>query len=212
MRRSAGRGEGPRLATGDGELSGKRVVILVEDGYEDLEFWYPYYRLKEAGAEVQVGAHAVRQYESTHGYPAVPDVEAKDLDPGEWDAVVIPGGTKCPDRMRMHREILDFVRGMFREGKVVAAICHAAWVPISAGVVEGRRMTCWPSVKDDLVNAGGRYEDVEAVVDGNLVSSRKPDDLPAFARAIMGALQGAAGPGEVRLREVERRARRARER
>lgn len=169
-------------------LAGRRVAIMVEEGYEDLEFWYPYYRLREAGADVVVAAHEQKEYKSKHGYPAEPTLIAHQLDPDEFDAVVIPGGSKCPDRMRTHREILDFVRALYGQGKLVAAICHAAWVPISAGIVRGHTMTCWPSVRDDLVNAGAEYVDREVVVDRNMVSSRRPEDLPAFAKSIIEAL------------------------
>ncbi len=165
-------------------------MVMVDEGYEDLEFWYPRLRLREAGAEVVVAAHERRKYESKHGYPVEPDVVASDLEAEDFDIVVLPGGTKCPDRMRTHPEVLEFVRSMDRQGKVVAAICHAAWVPISAGIVRGRRMTCWSSVKEDLQNAGAEYLDQEVVVDGNIITSRKPDDLPAFALAIIQALQG----------------------
>jgi protease I len=169
-------------------LGGKKVAMLVDEGYEDLEFWYPYYRLKEEGADVVVAAHERKAYGSKHGYPAQPDVEAKDLRPEDFDAVVIPGGAVCPDRLRRHREILDFVRKMDDAGRPVAAICHAGWVPVSAGIVKGRRMTSFVSIKDDCANAGATWVDKECVVDGNLITSRYPDDLPAFCRAIIHAL------------------------
>ncbi len=169
-------------------LSGKSVLLLVDEGYEDLEFWYPYYRLKEEGAEVIVGAHDAKEYGSKHGYPAQADRKVGDLEPSEFDAVVIPGGTHCPDRLRRHREILAFVRAMDEAGKPVAAICHAGWVAVSAGIVKGRRMTSFSSIKDDCMNAGAKWVDEECVVDGNLITSRFPDDLPAFCRAIVWAL------------------------
>lgn len=169
-------------------LAGKKVAMFVEDGYEDLEFWVPYYRLKEEGAEVVVGAHEKRRYESKHGYPVEPDGKAADLKPKDFDAVVLPGGTLCGDRMRRHPEILDFVRKMDDAGKPVAAICHAPWVPISAGIVKGRQMTSYASLRDDCANAGAKWVDKDVVVDGTLITSRFPADLPAFCRAILWAL------------------------
>ena len=171
-------------------LRGKDVVVLVEDGYEDIELWYPYYRLREEGAEVVLAGHEKRICASKHGYPCEVEARVGDLKPEDFDAVVIPGGVAGPDRMRRHREVLDFVRAMGTSGKTVAAICHAAWIPISAGLVKGRTMTSFFSVKDDCVNAGARWVDQEVVVDGNLITSRQPDDLPAFCRAILAALSG----------------------
>lgn len=161
---------------------------MVEDGHEDLELWYPYYRLKEEGADVLLAGHEKREYESKHGYPCETDKKVSDLRPKDFDAVVIPGGVAGPDRMRRHKEIIDFVRAMDEDARLVAAICHAAWIPISAGLVKGRLMTSFSSVKDDCVNAGAKWIDKEVVVDGNLITSRHPDDLPAFCRAIISAL------------------------
>lgn len=169
-------------------LNSKRVTILVEDGYEDLELWYPYYRLKEEGAEVVLAGHDKKTYGSKHGYPCGADAKVSDLKVRDFDAVVIPGGVAGPDRMRRHADVIDFVRSMGHDARVVAAICHAAWVPISAGLVKGRLMTSFFSVKDDCMNAGAKWVDKEVVVDGNLITSRDPDDLPAFCRAIIQAL------------------------
>lgn len=169
-------------------LGGKRIVVLAEDGYEDLELWVPYYRLLEEGAEVVLAGHEKRIYGSKHSYPCDVDMSTTDLKAKEFDAVVIPGGVAAPDRMRRHKEVLSFVRSMDEGRKVVAAICHAAWVPISAGIVKGRRMTSYGSVRDDCINAGADWADKECVVDGNFITSRFPDDLPAFCRAIVSAL------------------------
>ncbi len=169
-------------------LSGRTVLLLVDEGHEDQEFWYPFYRLKEEGAEVVVGAHELKEYRSKHGYPVKPDKKVADLRPQDFDAIVIPGGEVGPDRMRRHKEILDFVRAMDQAGKPVAAICHAGWVPVSAGIVKGRTMTSFWSIRDDCANAGAKWVDKEVVVDGNLITSRFPDDLPAFGRAIVWAL------------------------
>ena len=169
-------------------LNGRKIVVLAEDGYEDLELWVPYYRLIEEGAEVVLAGHEKRIYSSKHSYPCEADMAAAELKAKDFDAVVIPGGVAGPDKMRRHKEILSFVRSMNEGRKVVAAICHAAWVPISAGIVEGRRMTSFASVRDDCLNAGAEWIDKECVVDGNFITSRFPDDLPAFCRAIVSAL------------------------
>ena len=169
-------------------LGGKRIVEFAEDGYEDLELWVPYYRLIEEGSEVVLAGHEKRTYNSKHSYPCEVDAAAADLRPKDFDAVVIPGGVAGPDKMRRHKEVLDFVRAIDDAGKVVAAICHAAWVPISAGIVKGRQMTSYASVRDDCINAGAKWVDKECVVDGNLITSRFPDDLPAFCRAIVSVL------------------------
>ena len=169
------------------ELDGKRVAVLVEDMYEDPELWYPYYRLLEAGATVTLVGPEVKVYESKHGYPATADVAAKDTSPNDFDAVIVPGGF-APDRLRRYPAILDLVRGVFEAGGIVGSICHAAWVPISAGIMKSKRATCVSAIKDDLINAGAIYVDEEVVVDGNFISSRTPRDLPAFMPAIIKAL------------------------
>lgn len=173
------------------ELAGTKVAVLAEDYYENLELWYPVLRLREAGAQVTiVGPKAGETYKSKEGYPAKADISAADARADEFDAVVIPGGY-APDRLRRYPEVLTLVREAFQQGKVVAAICHAAWVPISAGIVRGKTMTCVSAVKDDVINAGARYVDQEVVVDGNLITSRTPADLPAFCREIIRALASA---------------------
>ena len=169
------------------ELKGKRVAILVEDLYNELEFWYPYYRLKEAGASVTVVGNGAKEYHSKIGMPVPGGVAADAAKSTDFDGVVVPGGY-APDRMRRSPAMLSLVRGCFQEGKVVAAICHAGWMLVSAGVLKGKSATCFSSIKDDLVNAGARYVDQEVVRDGNLITSRTPDDLPAFCREIIKAL------------------------
>ncbi len=170
-------------------LKGKKVLIFVDDGYEDLEFWYPKIRLMEEGAEITVAGKQEAVYPSKHGYEARVDIKASEVKPEEFDAVVIPGGVRCPDRLRRHREVLDIVKRMDQDGKVVASICHGPWVLISAGVVKGRKATAYFSIRDDMVNAGVNYKDQSVVVDGNLVTSRRPDDLPDFCKAIINLLQ-----------------------
>ena len=170
-------------------LEGKRVAVLAEDLYQDLELWYPTIRLQEAGADVQiVGMPGVDTYESKHGYPVSVDAAFDEISPTQFDAVVIPGGY-APDLMRRHQALLEFVRGVFDSGGIVAFICHAGWVPISAGIVDGKRVTSFFAIKDDLVNAGADWVDEEVVQDGNLISSRTPADLAAFCRAIIAGLE-----------------------
>ena len=169
-------------------LDGKRIAILAENMYQEMELWVPYYRFKEEGAEVKVvGAGGAKSYTSKHGYPVSVDVQADQVSPVEFDAVIVPGGY-APDMMRRHEPMVRLVRESAQQGKVVAAICHAGWMLVSADLVRGRRVTGFFSIKDDLVNAGAQWVDEEVVVDGNLVTSRKPDDLPAFCREIVKAL------------------------
>ncbi|PYP30301.1 MAG: protease [Gemmatimonadetes bacterium] len=169
-------------------LQGKRVAILAENLYQEMELWVPYYRLKEEGAEVKVvGAGGAKSFTSKHGYPVSVDVQAEAVSAVEFDAVVVPGGY-APDMMRRHEAMVRLVREAAQHGKVVAAICHAGWMLASAGVIKGRKVTSFFSIKDDMVNAGGQWVDQEVVVDGTLITSRKPDDLPAFCREIVKAL------------------------
>jgi deglycase len=169
-------------------LKGKRVVIFVENLYQELEFWVPYYRLKEEGAEVTVvGSGSSQTYTSKLGYPVTVEKEAKEIDVSRYDGVVIPGGY-APDHMRRYPEMVRIVREAHQKGKVVAAICHAGWMLASAGILKGKKVTAFFAVKDDLVNAGANFVDEEVVRDGNLITSRKPDDLPAFCREIVAAL------------------------
>lgn len=170
------------------ELKGKQVAILVEDDYQELEFWYPYYRLQEAGARViAVGTGSAQTYHSKHGYPARADVKADDVRAADLDAVIVPGGF-APDRLRRYPAVLKLVREAAEGGKVVAAICHATWVLVSAGVLKGREATSVSAIKDDVTNAGARWVDREVVRDGNLITSRTPADLPAFCRTIIAAM------------------------
>jgi protease I len=169
-------------------LDGKRVAILAENMYQEMELWAPYYRLREEGAEVKVvGAGGAKAYTSKHGYPVNVDVQAEAVSAVEFDAVVVPGGY-APDMMRRHAAMVKLVREAFQQGKVVAAICHAGWVLASAGILKGKKATSFFAIKDDMVNAGATWLDQEVVVDGTLITSRKPDDLPAFCREIVRAL------------------------
>jgi protease I len=173
------------------DLTGKRIAILAENLYEDLELWYPALRFRESSAAVTIVGGGAETYTSKHGYPVQVDARAEQVRAADFDAVVIPGGY-APDYMRRHQPMIDFVRDTFQQEKIVAAICHAGWMLASADIVGGKRVSCFFSIKDDLINAGGHYEDSEVVRDGNLITSRKPDDLPAFCRTIGEALTTAA--------------------
>jgi protease I len=170
------------------QLEGKKILILVETLYNELEFWYPYYRLQEAGAQVTVvGSGSADEYKSKAGLPVRVDTSIDKVVAAEYDGVVIPGGY-APDHMRRYPAMVDLVKGLAGSGKLVAAICHAGWMLVSADIIRGRRVTSYFSIKDDMVNAGGEWVDEAVVVDGALVTSRTPDDLPAFMRAIIGFL------------------------
>lgn len=165
-------------------LKGKRIAILVETLYQDHELWYPFYRMKEGGAEVVLVGPRVDTFASKYGCPARSDKAAAEVSAKDFDAVIIPGGY-APDHMRRHRDMVELVREAVAEGKVTAAICHGGWMLASARVLEGREVTGFFAIRDDLVNAGARFVDREVVVDGNLITSRQPSDLPAFCAAII---------------------------
>src|SRR5438093_5978662 len=171
------------------ELNNLRAAVLVEQQYQEMEVWYPVYRLREAGCQVTlVGPEAGTTYPSKLGYPAKSDRAAKDVSADDFDILVIPGGF-APDFLRRHEAVLKLVSTMAEEGKVVAAICHGAWVLCSTQALKGKKATCFFAIKDDVINAGGKYVDAEVIRDGNLITSRKPDDLPAFMQAILQALK-----------------------
>jgi protease I len=167
----------------------KRVAVLVEKFYEDLELWYPYYRLKEAGCDVKlVGPKAGETYSSKHGYPARAEVAAEDVKAEEFAAIIIPGGYS-PDHMRRTPAMVELVRRGAELGKVLAAICHGPWMLCSAKCLKGRKVTGFFAIRDDVENAGGIWQDAACVRDGNLVTSRTPADLPEFMLGILEALE-----------------------
>jgi protease I len=167
------------------ELNSVRVALLVEQQYQEMEVWYPLYRLREAGCRVTVvGPEANHTYPSKLGYPCKSDRSAKEVSAHDFDAVVIPGGF-APDYLRRCESLVKLVNSMAEQGKVVAAICHGPWVLCSTQALKGKRATCFYSIRDDVSNAGATFVDAEVVRDGNLITSRKPDDLPAFLQALL---------------------------
>ncbi len=170
------------------EIGGKRICLLVEDRYQVLELWYPLIRLREAGAEVTVvGPEKGQVYKSGQGYEITADASARDVSIQKYDAVIVPGGY-APDLMRRNPAMVALVRDAYEQGKVVAAICHAGWMLASAGIVRGKRVTSYFSMKDDMVNAGAIWSDEPVVHDGRIITSRKPEDLPFFCREIIAEL------------------------
>lgn len=168
-------------------MKNKNIAIFIEDFYEDMEFWYPYYRMREEEAEVVVIGPEIKSFKGKKGMPAIADKTIQEVDPIDFDALIIPGGYS-PDRMRRVPEMIEFVQKMNEENKVVAAICHAPWMLASANIIKGKKMTSFFSIKNDMVNAGANWVDEEAVKDGNIITSRNPGDLPAFCKAIINSL------------------------
>ena len=170
------------------QLKGRKILMFVEDIYEDMELMYPKYRLIEAGAEVVVaGPQAGHVYKGKHGYPCKSDAAIADIREEDFIALVIPGGF-APDQLRRDAKVKSLTRAFHEKGKLVAHICHAGWIPISAGVMKGIKCTSSPGIKDDLTNAGAIWVDEAVVVDKNHITSRKPDDLPVFCREIINFL------------------------
>jgi len=175
------------------EILNKRILVFVDDIYEDLELWYPKLRLIEAGATVVVaGPQAKQKYHGKHSYPCVSDAAIAEMSADAFDGLVVPGGF-MPDKLRRDPKVLQLVRDFHLSKKLIAAVCHGGWIPISAGVYQGVRVTGSLGIKDDLVNAGAIWCDEPVVVDGHHVSSRKPDDLPHFCRGILQVLESTAG-------------------
>jgi len=165
-----------------------KILAFVEDIYEDLELWYPMLRLKEEGWQVDVAGPEIKQYAGKHGYPARSNVRIADASESSYDALLVPGGF-MPDKLRRDEKVLSLTKSFFESGKPIAFICHGGWIPISAKILRGRRATGSLGIKDDLENAGAIWVDEPVVIDGNLISSRTPVDLPAFGKAFVEALR-----------------------
>jgi protease I len=166
-----------------------KALILTADGFEDRELYYPYYRLLEEGFEVDVAAPKRGEVTGKHGYAFEANLGFADVQPDGYDLLVLPGG-KGPETVRLDERAVEATRRIFDAGKPVAAICHGAQVLISAGVLQNKKATCWQGIRDDLKAALARYADEEVVVDDNLITSRCPDDLPAFCRELLAAVRG----------------------
>lgn len=169
-------------------LSNKKVIALVSAEFEDLELWYPVLRLQEEGAEVHlVGEKAGETYIGKYGVPATADYAFADIQSEDYDAILVPGGW-APDKLRRYPEVLQMVKDMHEKEKPIGQICHAGWVLISARILEGRNVTSTPGIKDDMENAGATWHDEAVVVDGHIVSSRRPPDLPPYVKAFADVL------------------------
>lgn len=170
-------------------MPANKIAIMVDQMYQVLEVWFPYYRFREAGLDVNfIAAEAPKEYPSKEGYPCVSEIAAAQANAGDYDALLVPGGF-APDFMRRSADVIRFANDMVDAGKVIAAICHGGWLLCSTKAYRGKKATCFMAIKDDIINAGAEYIDAECVVDGNLITSRKPDDLPAFCRAVIDALK-----------------------
>jgi protease I len=167
-----------------------KVLIMLDEGVEESEFIYPYYRFQEEGYEVVVCASKAKEtYFGKHGVPFRSEISPKDLNVEDYEAVIIPGG-RAPDKMRVDAGLVKIVKEAFEKGKVIAAICHGPQMLIEADVLRGKKATCWKSVATDLKNAGATFLDAQVVVDGNIVTSRMPADLPNFCREAIKLLKG----------------------
>ena len=169
-------------------MAAKKVAILVDEMYQVLEVWYPYYRFLEVGLQVNlVAAVAGKEYHSKEGYPCVSQIAAVQADVDDYDCMCVPGGF-APDFMRRSADMIKFANDMVDSGKLIASICHGGWLLCSTKIYKGKKATCFMAIKDDIINAGAKYLDAECVVDGNLITARKPDDLPAFCTAVLRSL------------------------
>lgn len=166
------------------KLEGKNIALFIADMYEDIEFWYPYLRMKEEGAETTIVGAKAEKYTGKKCLPAEADKSIDEVSADDFDALIIPGGYS-PDHMRRTPAMAKFVKSMHDKGKLIAAICHAPWMLASAGILEGKKLTSFFSIQDDLKNAGAEWVDEEVVVDGNIITSRNPNDLPVFCRTII---------------------------
>ncbi|MFC3041691.1 type 1 glutamine amidotransferase domain-containing protein [Virgibacillus xinjiangensis] len=171
-------------------LVDSKVIALIEDDFEDLEHWYPVLRLQEEGATVDItGKEAEKVYTGKYGVPATSSVALKDIKADDYDAILVPGGW-APDKLRRYPEVIDLVKDMDKARKPIGQICHAGWVLISADILNGRNVTSTPGIKDDMKNAGADWHDEPVIIDGHIVSSRRPPDLPSYMKAFIDKLAG----------------------
>ncbi|RSL33414.1 type 1 glutamine amidotransferase [Salibacterium salarium] len=170
-------------------LQGKQVIALVDEDFEDLELWGPVMRLREEGAKVVLtGKEKNKTYHGKYGVPAEAEAEFNEVHPQDFDGILVPGGW-APDKLRRFDEVLDMVKHMEEHKKIIGQICHAGWVLVSADVLEGKKVTSTPGIKDDMTNAGAIWSDEEVVVDGHVVSSRRPPDIPAYCKELVKAFR-----------------------
>jgi len=167
------------------DIAQSKILILATDGYEDSELLEPRKRLLAAGAEVVLASLDTKEIRGDRGALIRPDMLVDDIDPADFDGLVLPGGVANPDKLRMNETVINLINDFDDQGKPIAAICHGPWLLIEADIVQGRTVTGWPSIRTDLANAGGEVVEEEAVVDGNIVTSRKPEDIPAFTDAFV---------------------------
>jgi protease I len=177
-------------------ISEAKILMIATDGYEDSELLEPRRILRERGADVTLASLEMGEIEGDNGATATVDCTIGEADPSDYDALVLPGGTKNPDKLRMDEKVVATIRAFAEAGKPVAAICHGPWLLVEADIVRGRRVTGWPSIRTDLRNAGGEVVDEAAVTDGNIVTSRNPDDIPAFTEALIALVEKAEAPLE----------------
>jgi len=173
------------------KISDAKILMIATDGFEDSELLEPRRILKERGAEVVLASLEQGEIEGDNGARVTVDRKIGEVEAGDFDALVLPGGTKNPDKLRMDETVVATIRAFAEAGKPVAAICHGPWLLVEADIVRGRRVTSWPSIRTDLRNAGAEVVDEEAVTDGNIVTSRKPEDIPAFTEALIALYEGA---------------------
>jgi len=173
------------------DISEAKILIIASDGFEDSELLEPMKSLKSRGAQVTLASLSRGEIKGDNGATATADAEIADVDSKDFDALLLPGGTKNPDRLRMEEQVVYTIKKFVDAGKPVAAICHGPWLLVEADVVRGRTVTSWPSIRTDLRNAGANVVDREVAVDGNIVTSRKPEDIPAFTEAFIGLVEKA---------------------
>jgi protease I len=175
-------------------ISEAKILMIATDGFEDSELLKPLQMLRDSGAEVTLASLKKQEIQGDNGATAMPDAAIVDIDAGDFDALLLPGGTKNPDALRMEERVVSMIRQFADAGKPVAAICHGPWLLVEADVIRGRTVTGWPSIRTDLRNAGAEVVDREVVVDGNIVTSRMPEDIPAFVQAFIGLVEKAPVP------------------